>query len=73
MYHALRGFTRFGPLPWKYWRVWLCERMGWTLEYVDRMDYYEVRDVIAVLQSRDKAVGDDQRKASMAQRMRRRR
>ena len=51
-----------GLVPWSYWRLWLCERFGWTLEYVDALDYLEVCEMIDVLTSGDKALADNRRR-----------
>ena len=55
---------RFGrPLPWPYWRLWLAERFGWTLEYCNDLDIHEVHEMIDILQSADLARAHEQRKA----------
>lgn len=59
------GLRMGRPLPWKYWRVWLCERMGWTLEYVSEMDLADAVETIEILQNRDLASAHNQRKAMM--------
>lgn len=61
------------PLPWDYWRLWLAERFGWTLEYVDALDHTEVLRAIDILTSADKAMADNQRKLIRQQQMRARR
>jgi hypothetical protein len=48
---------RFGaPPPPEYWRVALCERFGWTLEYVDNLSMADVVEVLAVLDGMEKAI-----------------
>ena len=56
------------PLPWVYWRWWLAERMGWTLDYIDQLPVMEAMEGIDVLKSRDKAFADERYKASMGRR-----
>lgn len=34
--------------PWEYWRVAMCERFGWTLEYWDGLDTRDTHGIIAV-------------------------
>lgn len=41
----------------------MCERFGWTLEYVDGMDVTSAIEVIDICQSADKAIAHEQRKA----------
>ncbi len=48
---------KFGEAPpWEYWRVSLCERFGWTLDYVDNLSMHDVMEVLAVLDGMDKAI-----------------
>lgn len=46
--------------PWEYWRVTMCERFGWTLEYWDDLDTADVHQIIAVWDGMAKA--EDTRK-----------
>lgn len=48
VYEALR----FGAsMPWAYWRVVMCERFGWPLEYFDEMEIEDVGQIQAVWQA----------------------
>jgi len=41
--------AKFGDAPpWDYWRVTMCERFGWTLEYWDKLDAEDHSRIIAV-------------------------
>lgn len=53
-------------LGWFYWRVWLAERFGWSLEYVDALDLIEAFELVDICQSKDTAIAHEQRKASKA-------
>ena len=44
MYMTMKG----GPTPWEYWRVVMCERFGWPLQYWDGLSTDDVYQVIAV-------------------------
>jgi len=39
----------------------LCEKFGWSREYVDAMDIADVFETIQIVQHREKAFGDDAR------------
>lgn len=40
--------TKGAGAPWEYWRVVMCERFGWPLEYWDSLSTDDVHEVIAV-------------------------
>ena len=44
----------------------MCERFGWTLEYVDGMSVAEAIEVIDICQSADKAIAQERKKAGRA-------
>jgi len=44
--------------------LWLADRMGWTLEYIDALDHAEAYEMIDILQQADVAQAQNQRKAS---------
>jgi len=56
------------PLPWKYWRCWLAERFGWTLDYVDSLSHREAVAVIAITQAADEAFAANARRDTQHQR-----
>jgi hypothetical protein len=47
-------------MSWQYWRWWLAEKMGWTLDYVDQLDLADLMEGLIVLNTRDKAISDAQ-------------
>jgi hypothetical protein len=50
-------------LPWAYWRLWLCQQMGWSLEYVDALDMWEAYEMIDMMQSAELARAHERKKA----------
>ena len=45
--------------------MWLCERFGWSLEYVDGLGLTDAHQIIDIVQSRDNAFAHEQRRATM--------
>jgi hypothetical protein len=41
--------------PWEYWRVVMCERFGWRLDYWDELTTDDVYQIIAVWDGIQKA------------------
>jgi len=42
--------------------VWLADRFGWTLEYIDSLATDEAAEIIDIMASSDKAAADNARR-----------
>ncbi len=48
------------PAPWGVQRVLIAERVpGWTLDYIDNLNWEDLLGVLQVLSSKDKAQADE--------------
>ncbi len=52
MFFAVKGGA---PAPWQLIRASVCERMGWTFEEYDRLDYQDVTELLVVWDGSERA------------------